>query len=132
MRSLVVGYGSIGQRHARLLDELGASPAVVSRRAIDHRAAFSSLQDALAAHRPDLVVIATETGAHHAALTDLADLDFRGRVLVGEAVAKGMDQHVAAKIVGHAQIAEGVARQRTHPLKQRLLDQHPAAEVQVG
>src|SRR3974377_1481833 len=81
MRSLVVGYGSIGQRHARLLDELGASPAGVSRRGIA-RAAFPSLKEALAARRPDLVVIATETGAHHAALTDLADLDFRGRVLI--------------------------------------------------
>jgi hypothetical protein len=43
-----------------------------------------------------------------------------------------MDQQVAAKIVGHAQIAEGVARQRPQPFEQGLLDQHPAAEVEVG
>ena len=82
MRSLVIGYGSIGQRHTRLLDELGAAPAVVSRRRMDDRKAYVDIADALSAHQPDLVVIANETGAHLAAVRELADLGFRGRVLV--------------------------------------------------
>jgi predicted dehydrogenase len=82
VRNLVIGYGSIGQRHTRLLGELGAAPAVVSRRAVEYRPAFATIAEALAAHRPELVVIATETAAHLAALVALANLGFRGRVLV--------------------------------------------------
>jgi len=82
VRSVVIGYGSIGQRHTRLLDELGTSAAVVSRRAIDHRPAFKTIAEALVAHQPGLVVVATETGTHHATLTALAELGFHGKVLV--------------------------------------------------
>ena len=33
-KALVIGYGSIGSRHARLLDELGCEVGVVSHRAL--------------------------------------------------------------------------------------------------
>jgi len=82
MQSLVVGYGSIGQRHARLLTELGASPAVVSRRTVDHPLRFANLAQALEQHRPELIVIASETAQHHDDLTILGKLGFEGRVLV--------------------------------------------------
>ena len=33
-KALVIGYGSIGSRHARLLDELGCEVGVVSQRVL--------------------------------------------------------------------------------------------------
>jgi predicted dehydrogenase len=127
MRSLVVGYGSIGQRHARLLDELSAAPAVVSRRGIGHRAAFTSLKEALAAHRPDLVVIATETGAHHAALTDLADLDFRGRVLVEKPLFERL-RPLPRNAFGDLRVAYNLrCHLLIHALRDRLADRRVCA-----
>ena len=80
MRTLVVGFGSIGQRHARLLHEIGALPPIVSRRRLPD--AFATIADALRVHRPDLVVIATETAEHYAAIASLARCGYAGRVLV--------------------------------------------------
>lgn len=77
--TLVVGLGSIGSRHARVLGQLGRSVATVSRRRIgDHR----DLAEALSATFPDYIVIANETSGHAGALAALARSGYRGRVLV--------------------------------------------------
>ena len=81
-RSLVIGFGSIGSRHARLLGEMGHAVAVVSRRPEVFTPSFPDLSSALAGHRPDYVVVANETSRHHDTLRELADLDFSGSVLV--------------------------------------------------
>jgi predicted dehydrogenase len=76
---VVVGLGSIGQRHARVLHELGHAVSTVSRRgAGDH----PSIADAIRHARPEYAVVATETAAHADALRELAEADFRGTVLV--------------------------------------------------
>jgi predicted dehydrogenase len=80
--ALVVGLGSIGQRHARLLGELGVAVAAVSRRSDAAPRCYASLALALAREAPDYVVIANETAAHHATLATLADCGFAGAVLV--------------------------------------------------
>ena len=82
MKALVIGYGSIGQRHARLLAERGLSVAIVSRRQIDHSNCYGDLEMALKAWQPDYVVIASRTNEHHDDLTVLAALGFGGIVLV--------------------------------------------------
>src|SRR5262245_51763367 len=71
--------GSIGTRHAGVLQQIGRSVSRVSRRGGgDH----VSLGEALAANTPDYVVIANETSAHTDTLAALAAAEFRGRVLV--------------------------------------------------
>ncbi len=82
MKSLVIGYGSIGKRHTRLLKELDCLPAVVSEREVDFPRAFSDLAVAVAEHRPDFVIIANRTHQHYDTLTGLAAAGFSGRVLV--------------------------------------------------
>src|SRR5579871_5307487 len=82
VRSIVIGYGSIGQRHARLLEELGVNTAIVSRRRLDDRESFAGLPEAVSAHKPELVVIANETSEHYSALAELGELGFAGSVLV--------------------------------------------------
>jgi predicted dehydrogenase len=81
--AVVIGLGSIGQRHARVLGELGHDVATVSRRVGgDHQ----SVAQAIAASRPEYVVVATETSAHAKSLQQLAEAGFRGTVLVEKPV----------------------------------------------
>jgi len=87
-RALVMGFGSIGQRHARLLVELGCDTAVMSRREVDFPRCFATLDAALAKHRPDYVVVADDTDRHAASLAALAALGFDGDVLVEKPIFK--------------------------------------------
>src|SRR5215471_14335890 len=90
--ALVVGYGSAGRRHARLLQKLGCQVAVVSRRSIDYALRFSSLREALATLAVDYVVVANETSQHAATVEALLAHGFAGRLLVEKplgAVAAG-------------------------------------------
>jgi predicted dehydrogenase len=82
MRAVVVGYGSIGARHARVLSELGCSTAVVSRRLVDYSVTFPSIGEALDAERPDFIVVANETSAHVETVMSLVELGYTGTVLV--------------------------------------------------
>jgi predicted dehydrogenase len=91
LKALVVGYGSIGARHARLLTDLGCDVAVVSARAIDFPRVYGVLRMALETHRPDYVIIANSTDLHHQTLTELIGLGYLGTVLV----EKPMFAHVA-------------------------------------
>lgn len=82
MKVLVIGYGSIGVRHARLLTELGCRTAVVSGREVDFPVTYSGLAEALATEQPDYIVIASATNQHHGTLLMLAQLGYAGTVLV--------------------------------------------------
>lgn len=83
MKALVVGYGSIGQRHARLLAELGLDVAVVCRRDTDvAHARFAALPEALAEWRPDYIVVASATEEHGRDIETIAAAGFEGTVLV--------------------------------------------------
>ena len=80
--ALVVGYGSIGARHARLLAELGCRTVVVSGRNIDFPFIYPNLEVALATEQSEYVVIANATNKHHDTLSTLARLNYAGTVLV--------------------------------------------------
>jgi predicted dehydrogenase len=77
--ALVVGLGSIGQRHMRVLRDLGHTVATVSRR---RGGDYGSIADALHETHPEYAVVATETSDHADALRELAAANFRGTVLV--------------------------------------------------
>lgn len=82
-RVLVVGFGSIGRRHADLLAATKANVGVVSGQATDGPyPVWRTLDEALNAHRPTAVVIANVTSNHLATLGALAKAGFTGRVLV--------------------------------------------------
>ncbi len=90
-RALVVGAGSIGLRHRRVLEGLGLRADVVSRRpdAGDAEGAktYTDLRAALRDVRPDHVVVATETATHLAVLERLDAEGFTGTVLVEKPLA---------------------------------------------
>ena len=88
LRSLVVGYGSIGARHEAVLRGLGAPTAVVSRHAGDWPCPrFPDVAGALAEFRPEYVVVSNRTSEHVGTLQDLENGGFRGFCLVEKPLA---------------------------------------------
>jgi len=82
VRSLVIGYGSIGKRHSRILRELGCKVAVVSRHSEEFCPSYKLLDKALEKEKPEYIVIANETSKHLATVKELAQSKFRGIVLI--------------------------------------------------
>ena len=78
-RAIVVGGGSIGMRHARVLTGLGHEVVVVTQRTDLDVPAVASVADAGDA---GYAVVATETARHAASVTELADAGFAGLLLV--------------------------------------------------
>ncbi len=116
MRALVVGYGSIGQRHARLLEELGHSIALVSRRGVSFSNKWDSLSLALGEWAPDYVVIASRTNEHFDDLSTLANSGYSGVVLIEKPLF-----HQAISLPAHSFSRAYVAfNLRFHPVTQAL------------
>jgi len=82
MKVIVIGYGSIGSRHASVLTELGCRVALVSRRNIDFDLSYSSLKEALVEEQPEYVIIANQTSEHFETLKTLTELGFEGTILI--------------------------------------------------
>lgn len=116
MSTVVVGYGSIGARHARILTEIGQCTSVVSSRAVDFPVLYAGLADAIVAERPERVVIANATDQHHDTLCELARLDYRGAVLVEKPLFQGC-QELPAHHFRQAFVAYNL---RFHPVIRRL------------
>jgi predicted dehydrogenase len=112
--ALVIGAGSIGNRHRRVLAGLGMTVGVVSRRG--GPGTWTDLEAALLTLRPGYVVVATETADHGRVLDRLAALDYRGRVLVEKPLFAAPrpvpDHRFAVLAVGY--------NLRFHPVLQRL------------
>lgn len=85
---LVIGYGSIGSRHARIAFELGHTVHVVSRRGgVDGFPCHPNVHAAVSSRAFDAAIIATETGRHAQDIATLAECDFAGRMLVEKPLA---------------------------------------------
>lgn len=80
--ALVIGYGSIGARHARLLEQMHTRVAVVSRRLNVFPVVYPTVASALTTDTFDYVVIANETSGHQATLSELVACGYAGAVLV--------------------------------------------------
>jgi predicted dehydrogenase len=130
LSALVVGLGSIGQRHLRLLRALGLDVAAVSRRQGVAERCYASIGEALGETKPGYVVIANETAAHRPALVALAEAGYSGTVLVEKplfAAPAPLPAHrFAGLYVGY--------NLRFHPLLravQQLLAEEPAISAQI-
>lgn len=86
MKALVIGYGSIGARHARILTELGCQTEVVSERDVDFPIVYADLIAAFSKGHPEYVVVANITSRHHETLSALVELGYAGTVLVEKPV----------------------------------------------
>ncbi len=128
--ALVIGMGSIGKRHVRLLGELGLRVAVVSAQSDAAERCYRSLGQALERETPGYVVIANETAKHHPTLSDLADTDFAGSVLVEKPL---FDRPLPLPANRFAGFFVGY-NLRFHPLLRelkRMLAEEPAISAQI-
>ncbi len=116
MRIVVVGYGSIGRRHARLLKELGGEVSVVSRHSKEWEKSYFDLNSALEKEQPQYIVIANKTQEHYNTLVQLVDRGFSGKVLVEKPLF-----HHANSLFNHQFSQFCVAYNlRFHPVLQRI------------
>lgn len=117
-RALVIGYGSIGARHARILGQLGMSVAVSSRhaRSIPGMVVFADISEALRSFAPDYVVVANETSQHLPTLAQLEAAGFSGRVLVEKPLVAHLEESVVTTNA-NASVAYNL---RFHPVLKAL------------
>lgn len=116
MKSLVVGFGSAGTRHARVLQAMGHKVAAVSARETAALPRYTDLDAALSDFAPDYVAIANATAAHGPALETLAKAGFDGAVIVEKPLFA-----TGAPLPDHRFRAAAVAYQlRCHPVVEAL------------
>lgn len=82
MKTLVIGYGSIGRRHVDVLRGFGHDVAVLSRRPVDFSPLYGDLRAALSAHKPEYIVVANRTSEHFVTLSHLLQKKFNGKLLI--------------------------------------------------
>jgi predicted dehydrogenase len=81
-RSLIIGYGSIGKRHASVLAHLGSLVSLVSSQNIKEFPCHKTVELALANDNFDNVIIATPTSMHYNVLQVLIECKYAGLILV--------------------------------------------------
>lgn len=118
MKALVIGYGSIGSRHARVLSGLGCDTAILSRRSVDFPVVYGDIASALSGHQPEYLVVANPTNQHHETLAALAAAGYAGRVLVEKPLFQEF-KPVPKNGFRSLSVAYNL---RYHPLIQRLHD----------
>lgn len=81
-RVLIVGFGSIGQRHERLLASVGHHTAVVSQQRNLPVTTYESIREGLDRHQPNYVVVASPTARHFDDFQVLRQAEFSGHILI--------------------------------------------------
>lgn len=89
--ALVIGYGSIGARHVRVLESLGCHVDVVSRRADVSGRRHTSVDAALTSRQYEYAIIANETSQHVSTLRLLVEGGFAGTILIEKPLANPGD-----------------------------------------
>ena len=82
MNCLIIGYGSIGKRHANILQGLNHTVHVVTRRNLGDFTCHGTICEALENKTFDYVVISNETAKHLDSFTELRELGYLGKTLI--------------------------------------------------
>lgn len=82
MNCLVIGYGSIGSRHAAILSSMGFDISLVTRKTVKKFACFSSIKSAFVEKKFDYVIICNPTAFHYQTLLDIKTLGYEGLLLI--------------------------------------------------
>ena len=81
-KCLIIGYGSIGMRHAFILSKLGYSVHVVSKRDIKDFPCYKSIKQAFKNKIFDYIIISNETFNHYNTLIQLNEFGYSGKFLI--------------------------------------------------
>ena len=116
MTVLVSGFGSIGQRHVRILREMGQKVHVFSRRKIQGEAYYQNLEAALSEVQPEYVVIANETSKHESTLKKVLSFEVP-KILVEKPLFSTSVEKPPENPKSQVRVAYNL---RFHPLIQKL------------
>lgn len=116
MNCVVVGCGSIGKRHARILKQLNYRVAVVTHGHIKYEHTYKDLSAALEQEKPEYIVISNETSEHYNTLVQLGGYGFKGIVLVEKPLFHDTKQ-LQANNFKRAYVGYNL---RFHPIIQRI------------
>lgn len=122
MNCLIIGHGSIGRRHARILREMGHDVIAVSQHANSDEYEYQIVRDlalALKTNIIDYVVIASATHKHYTDLIKLSELKFQGKVLIEKPL---FDKHKSNLSYYFSEVYTAY-NLRFHPLLQDLYQQ---------
>ncbi len=122
-QAIVVGVGSIGVRHHKVLEDMGFTVGTVSRR--QGVGEFETIAAAIGASKPSYVVIATETHRHMESLLDLIATGYTGPVLLEKPI---LDRPCSLPPLPFESIAIGY-NLRFHPAVQALREAVSDAEI---
>ena len=113
---LVIGYGSIGQRHAKLLRESGLDVSIVSSRPNSAIRTFSNIDLAVSEKDFSLAIIASPTAHHFEDLQNLANAGYKSRVIIEKPI---FHKPILSQTYPFGRITVGY-NLRFHPLLQNL------------
>lgn len=88
VRAVVIGFGSIGRRHANILSELGCDVTVVSSHPAVWLKKHEKIEEAIVYEQPDYIVIANNTDKHYDTLNKLWLNQYVGKILIEKPVFK--------------------------------------------
>ena len=116
---LVSGFGSIGQRHVRILREMGQKVHVFSRRKLPEEEYYQNLEAALSEVHPEYVVIANETSEHESTLKKVLSFGVP-KILVEKPLFSTTVENLPENPKSQVSIAYNL---RFHPMLQSLFSE---------
>lgn len=119
MNALIIGYGSIGRRHAEVLSHMNIEISIVSRRNSlqCEYPIYNTINEALEDKVINYIVVANETSSHFSVLEEILNLSFDGKVLIEKPLF--LNEEYELQNVGQVYVAYNL---RYHPLIDRLKD----------
>ncbi len=102
-RALIVGYGSIGRRHAKILSELGFTLDLISSQSNTGFNTFKNYSNIENINKYSYVIIATPTFQHENDLVNLRRLEYQGKVFVEKplSLTGDFEHNFEALLVGY-------------------------------
>ena len=104
MQVLVIGYGSIGLRHSKVLQKLGCEVSIVSARKNAAQRIYSDINEAINTENPKYIVIANKTSEHIPTLVKIKKLGFNGDILVEKPLSSNLPD-IPSKDLGRVFVA---------------------------
>jgi predicted dehydrogenase len=120
MNTLIIGYGSIGERHARILNDLGHRVSIVSRHArktaIDSPFEWHCNIETASVNKFEYIVVANRSNEHFDTLCELSQRGFDGTLLIEKPLFE-KSYPIPANLKATTFVAYNL---RFHPLLERL------------
>jgi predicted dehydrogenase len=122
-RAVVIGLGSIGQRHVRILKSLGYDVVAVSKRDDLAIKTYSCIVQCVGDFTPNLVIIANETILHKNTLLSLNKLNFQGKLLIEKPLFSDFNEDDVKALLPVVKNNTSVGYNlRFHPLTRKLVE----------